>query len=92
MVSETVSAMYARKNFGQILDKAALLDKSYVIERSGKPMAALVPLSSLEETEIPVDDINAVLENLIKKIKSPRSKKLDKAILKARKFVASLQG
>ncbi|MEN8189466.1 MAG: type II toxin-antitoxin system Phd/YefM family antitoxin [Thermodesulfobacteriota bacterium] len=89
-MKKTITAMYARKNFGQILDKAALLDESYVIERSGRPMAALVPLTTLDRVEEKVDEIDEALENLIGRIKGSRSKKLEKAIARARTLVAGL--
>lgn len=83
--------MYARKNFGQILDKTALLDESYIIERSGRPMAALVPISRLEKIDAKAGELDAVFEDLINKIKGSRSKKLEKAIARVRNLVSSIQ-
>ena len=42
----TVTAVAVRKHFGQLLDEAASGER-IVIERSGQPMAALVPLADL---------------------------------------------
>ncbi|MBA2487787.1 MAG: type II toxin-antitoxin system Phd/YefM family antitoxin [Chloroflexi bacterium] len=42
----TVTAVDVRKHFGQLLDEAASGER-IVIERSGQPMAALVPLADL---------------------------------------------
>lgn len=44
---KTVSALEVRKRFGAILDEAAG-GEQIVIERAGRPVAALVPLADLE--------------------------------------------
>jgi prevent-host-death family protein len=46
----TVSAIDVRKRFGEIVDRAAAGER-IVIERAGHPIAALVPLSDLEELD-----------------------------------------
>jgi len=83
-VKENITAMYARKNFGRLLDKTALLGESYVIERAGRPMAALVSVDRLEELQAGGVEMEVALDKLIKKIKGPKSKKLEKAIAEAR--------
>jgi prevent-host-death family protein len=44
-----VTALKARKNLGQLLEEVYYRGDQYVIERVGKPMAAIVPLWHLEE-------------------------------------------
>jgi prevent-host-death family protein len=44
-----VTALKARKNLGQLLEEVYYRGDQYVIERAGKPMAAIVPLWHLEE-------------------------------------------
>jgi antitoxin (DNA-binding transcriptional repressor) of toxin-antitoxin stability system len=89
-VKENITAMYARKNFGRLLDKTALLGESYVIERAGRPMAALVSVDRLEELQTGGTAMEEALEKLIKKIKGPKSKKLEKAIVEAQDAAARL--
>ncbi len=89
-MSKTISAMYARKNFGQILNQVALLKEDFVIERAGKPMAAIVPIQRLEECAKDCTAVEEALEKLIKKIKGSKSKKLEKAIDEARQAVKDL--
>ena len=43
-----INAMEARRTFGEILEKAYYKGDQFIIERAGKPMAALVPLSHLQ--------------------------------------------
>jgi prevent-host-death family protein len=42
-----ISALHARKNLGQLLEAVYYQGTQYVIERAGRPMAAVVPLRQL---------------------------------------------
>jgi prevent-host-death family protein len=44
-----ITAVKARKNLGQLLEEVYYRGDQYVIERAGKPMAAVVPVWYLEE-------------------------------------------
>lgn len=90
-MSENITAMYARKNFGRLLDKTALLGETYVIERAGRPMAALVPIQQTSDSQEIGAEVQTALENLIKRFKGDKSKKLEKAIREARNAVSKLQ-
>ena len=46
----TVTALDVRKRFGEIVDQAAAGER-IVIERAGQPIAALVPLSDLDQLD-----------------------------------------
>lgn len=83
--------MFARKNFGQILNEAALLGETFIIERAGKPMAALVPVEAAPlQDSVDTREVERALEQLIKRIKGDRSKKLEKAIAEAKEAVKKL--
>jgi prevent-host-death family protein len=43
-----INAMKARQQLGTILEEVYYRGEQYIIERAGKPMAALIPLSQLE--------------------------------------------
>ena len=47
--AKKINAMKARQAFGQILEEVFYRGEQFIIERAGKPMAALIPLSLLEE-------------------------------------------
>jgi antitoxin (DNA-binding transcriptional repressor) of toxin-antitoxin stability system len=49
--SKTINAMKARQTFGQMLEEVYYKGDLFVIERAGKPMAALVPLPLLAELQ-----------------------------------------
>jgi antitoxin (DNA-binding transcriptional repressor) of toxin-antitoxin stability system len=44
-----INAMQARQNFGSMIDQVFYRGDQFVIERDGRPMAAVIPLSLLEE-------------------------------------------
>lgn len=46
-----VSTLDIRQNLGDILNHVALRHDEYVIERKGKPLAALVPVDRLQRME-----------------------------------------
>lgn len=47
----TLSAMEARQKFGEILNRVDLVHDQFIIERNGRPLAAIVPISSLEDIQ-----------------------------------------
>jgi prevent-host-death family protein len=50
-VVKKVNALKARKNLGQLLEEVYYKGDQYVIERAGRPMAAVVPVWQLEERQ-----------------------------------------
>lgn len=56
-MSKTVSAMEARQNFGNLLNQVSLREEEIVIERSGKALARLVPVSSTSSGKLDFRDI-----------------------------------
>src|SRR2546425_12789765 len=48
-IVKKVNALKARQNLGKLLEEVYYHDDQFVIERAGKPMAAVIPLWQLEE-------------------------------------------
>ena len=48
-MTKTINALKARKNLGQLLEEVYYNGDQYVIERAGRPMAAVVPIWQLAE-------------------------------------------
>jgi prevent-host-death family protein len=46
---KTVNALKARQNLGQLLEEVYYKGDQFIVERAGRPMAAVVPLWQLEE-------------------------------------------
>jgi prevent-host-death family protein len=47
-MQKTITAMDAGKNFGQILNEAALRGDDFIVERAGKAMVAIVSIEKYE--------------------------------------------
>src|SRR5262245_52028076 len=48
-MTDRVSTMEVRQRIGDILNRVALRHDEFIIERKGKPLAALVPVERLEQ-------------------------------------------
>ena len=48
-MTNRVSTMDLRQRIGKLLDRVALRHDEFIIERKGKPLAALVPVERLEQ-------------------------------------------
>jgi len=48
---KTINAGKARVNFGQMLDEVYYKGDQFIIERAGRPMAAVISLSQLDELQ-----------------------------------------
>ena len=50
-MTEKISTLEMRQRLGDILNRVALRSDQFIIERKGKPMAAVVPVERLEQME-----------------------------------------
>lgn len=41
---KTVSAIKVRQNLGHVMNEVSLKDDEYIVERSGKPLVAIIPI------------------------------------------------
>ena len=48
-MEKTIPAMTARQQFGQILEETFYRGNQYVVERAGRPMAAIVPIEQYRQ-------------------------------------------
>lgn len=48
-MADKVSTMEVRQRIGDLLNRVALRHDEFIIERKGKPLAALVPVGRLEQ-------------------------------------------
>ena len=48
-MADTVSTIEIRRRIGDMLNRVALRHDEFIIERKGKPLAALVPVERLEQ-------------------------------------------
>ncbi len=50
-MTERVSTLEVRQKLGDLLNRVALRQDQFIIERKGKPLAALVPIEKLEQMQ-----------------------------------------
>lgn len=58
-----ISAMKARQNLGQLLNEVSIRGDAYIIERAGKPLAALVDMERFQQLQ---EDQSSALQALKK--------------------------
>lgn len=59
-----VNALKARQNFGQLVEEVYYKGDQFIIERAGKPMAAVVPLWQLENRSRRRERLSANVQEL----------------------------
>jgi prevent-host-death family protein len=59
MTVETVNVREARARLRDLLDRILSGETDFVIERNGKPVAALIPIGDFEELQEELDDLRA---------------------------------
>jgi hypothetical protein len=68
-----ITAMEARKSFGEIMNLVNLKNEYFIVERNGKPLAAIVPLDTISYIGLNETTANGgiLLKNDIKTEKYP---------------------
>ncbi|MGH7138320.1 MAG: type II toxin-antitoxin system Phd/YefM family antitoxin [Pirellulales bacterium] len=75
-----VNAIKARQNLGQLLEEVYYRGDQYVIERAGRPMAAVVPIWQLEERQNRRDRLFAQIEEVWQKNKKQSSATVEQEV------------
>jgi prevent-host-death family protein len=60
-----ISAMEARKNLGQIMNKVSLSNDEYIIERAGKPLVAVITIQEYQRLK---NEREQAIENFFKTV------------------------
>lgn len=71
-MQKTISAIKARRNLGEILNEACYKGDEFVIERAGKPIAALIPLDEFEILTGVKKNSFAILDRIWEKTKGAK--------------------
>jgi len=82
-MAKRISAMDLRKRLGQIMNEVAIRDDEYIIERDGKPMAALIPLWKLKQLEERKETFWKKVKEFRREGKKVQKKELEPAISEA---------
>ncbi len=88
-----ISAMKARQNLGQLLNEVSIRGDSYIIERAGKPLAALVDMERFqqlqEEQEATLQALQKVWEKMAGADNQEIGDALEEAVRTTRRIKAS---
>ena len=78
-----VNALKARKNLGQLLEEVYYKGDQYVIERAGRPMAAVVPVWQLEERQKRQEKFFGLVEKAWERNKKVRPEIIEREVEEA---------
>lgn len=82
-MTKRISAVNLRKRLGQVMKEVSSRDNEYIIERDGKPMAAIVPIWKLKQIEERKKAFWNKVEEFREEGKKIRKKEIELAIAKA---------
>lgn len=78
-----VNALNARKKLGQLLEEVYYKGDQYVIERAGRPMAAVVPVWQLDERAARKDRLFAMVEEVWQRNRPLKSEVIGQEVKRA---------
>jgi prevent-host-death family protein len=82
-VLKKISAMKARQNLGQLLNEVSIRGDSYIIERAGKPLAALVDVEKFQQLQEDRDAALQAVRDIWQKMREADAQEVQEAIEEA---------
>jgi prevent-host-death family protein len=82
-VIKKITAMKARQNLGEVLEEVYYKGDQYVIERAGKPMAAIVPLAQLEAWQAQREAFFGTIDAVRKRTRKVTAKRISDEVAEA---------
>lgn len=82
-MERTISAMTARKRLGQLLEEAYYRGNVFIIERAGRPMAAVVPLEQYRQWQQRRADFFAMIAQVQERTRQVPPEELEAALAEA---------
>ena len=82
-----ISAIKARQNLGQLLNEVSIKGDAFIIERAGKPLAALIDLESLQKIQADREAALAALQNVWGKMEGVNTLELETTLEEAVRVV-----
>ena len=89
---KTVNALKARQNLGQLLEEVYYNGNQYVIERAGRPMAAVVPVWQIEEWEKRRERFFSMVEDVWRKNTRAKPEAVEREVAAAVRAVRKESG
>jgi prevent-host-death family protein len=82
-VLKKISAMKARQNLGQLLNEVSIRGDAYIIERAGKPLAALVDMERFQQLQEDQEAALQAVRNIWKKMAGEDAQEIQGALEEA---------
>lgn len=82
-MTKTTTAIKARRNLGQLLEEAFYRGDEFIIERAGKPMAALIPIQEFERWQKQRKKDFALFDEVRTRAKKAKPKEVEKEVYEA---------
>jgi prevent-host-death family protein len=82
-MERTVNAVQARKQFGRLLEEVFYQSQCVIIERAGRPMAALVPLEQYQQWQEQRRAFFAMVDEVQQRTREALPEDLEAAIAEA---------
>ena len=87
-----VNALKARRELGRLLEEVFYKGDQYVIERAGRPMAAVVPVWQLEEREKRRERFFGMVEEVWQRTKRLKPEVIEREVKQAIQAVRGRDG
>ena len=75
-----VNALKARQNLGRLLEEVYYKGDQYIIERAGKPLAAMVPLWQLQARKERRDHMLATVQEVWRRTKKIQPESIEREV------------
>ncbi|MFA5109812.1 MAG: type II toxin-antitoxin system Phd/YefM family antitoxin [Desulfobaccales bacterium] len=86
-----ISAMKARQNLGQLLNEVSIRGDAYIIERAGKPLAALVDMERFQQLQEDQGSALQALQKVWEKMAGADPQEIQEAIEEAVRTTRSVK-
>ncbi len=86
---KTLTAIKARQNLGEVLEEVYYNGDQFIIERAGKPMAAVVPLWQVQARTKHQQRISGMLDKLWESQPTVRGATIEREVVEAVRAVRS---
>ena len=86
---KTLTAIKARQNLGELLEEVYYKGDQFIIERAGKPMAAVVPLWQVQARKKHQERVSGLLDKLWESLPPLKAAAIEREVAEAVRAVRS---
>ena len=90
-MERTVNALKARQNLGQILEEVFYKGDQYIVERAGKPMAAVIPIGQYMQWKERRERFFAMIDELREKNRDATPEEIEADVAEAVREVRQMK-